>query len=288
MTQDFISHGELVNAVDFERHEKSVENLLQNISTDEMLLRFLIEYASWNGYFAAGVVGLAAEIGCNRQLFVEEGFRRHAADRSTLVASYIFEAARDEFDDSINNERDPHRSLSQVTLIAAADYLDEKHSTTRFNEMLDQPDGLELDMLNMRVIQGYCASSNNSVTRTLNGIGYHLGSEILADREFTIIDRFLRQNYNDLVQRLMRTTVTLGDATHRAYAWIGIHSQLGGGVEQDHFEAALEGANKALEYSPADDRARRKGLILNGFKTFAEDHRTFFEGPSCEPLEQDF
>ena len=58
------------------------------------------------GAAIGSVASLAGKIGCARHLFTDpaEPFLP-AADRNVLVASYIFDAARDEFDDQYGNER---------------------------------------------------------------------------------------------------------------------------------------------------------------------------------------
>jgi len=106
-----------------------------------------------------------------------------------------------------------------------------------------------------------------------------MGSEILADTEFSVVDDYMRSKWPDLVQGLMRSTLVLGGATHRCYAWVGVHSGHGGAVEADHFDKALEGVAVALQYlhpgSPEQVEAAR-AQIADGFRTFAGDHRKFF------------
>jgi hypothetical protein len=130
-------------------------------------------------------------------------------------------------------------------------------------------------------IDGYCGG-NQFVTglyTTLRGIGYHLGSELLADDEFTKIDLYLRDKHHEFVQRLMRSTVELHGDSHRSYAWIGIHSgaNTGSGVEQDHFDAGLTAANLALQYLNSNESAgEAKNLIIEGYNSFALDRAVFF------------
>jgi hypothetical protein len=81
------------------------------------LLAFLARFVSWNGGFGAGVAGLAAKIGRSRSLFADPTEPlRAVADRSMHVASFFFDAARDEYDDSATPHRDSHRTLAQATL----------------------------------------------------------------------------------------------------------------------------------------------------------------------------
>lgn len=258
----------LKNSVQFAAAEQRVQDRLERCKTSEHLARFLIQYASWNGVFANGVVALAGRIGAAKSTFIEPNVPWQLADRSNLVASYIFDAARDEFDDSIAVGRDPHRSLAQATILAAARILNQE-------ALLHEHDPAWLVELNENVLDGY-AGAFDDVLGLFEGIGYHLGSEVLADREFSIIDTYLRESYNDLVQALMRTTVNIGGEDHRAYAWIGIHSGHGGGVEDEHFEAALKGVNLALSYVPAH-HTQAVEAIIRGFKEFERHHAFFFD-----------
>jgi hypothetical protein len=91
----------LKSSVQFEAAERRVQDRLERCRTSEQLARFLIQYASWNGVFANGVVALTARIGAAKTTFIDPAMPWQVADRSNLVASYIFDAARDEFDDSI-------------------------------------------------------------------------------------------------------------------------------------------------------------------------------------------
>lgn len=266
-----ITKEKLQSIVDFDEVDVRVAARLNAIQTKPELMQFMIEYASWNGAFANGVTHLAGLIGSLRECFMEPGLPYQLADRSNLVASYVFDAARDEYDDSINTGRDPHRSLAQATLAAMA-------SELGLAPMLHERDAEWLTTLNQRVMLGYHGPAGTLSTAFI-GLGYHLGSELLADCEFSIIDDYMREDHYELTQRLMRSTVEIGGVRHRGYAWIGIHSGHGGGVEAEHFEAAVEGVNAALSYVHPDLEAREKliQLVYQGFKEFNHDHHTFFK-----------
>ncbi len=238
------------------------------------LLRFLGRYVSWNGYFGGGVACLAAEIAAQRGLFVDAGERiRACADRSVHVASYFFDAARDEFDDSATPHRDAHRSLAQATLKATAAHLG---LLPRANELLDDPDWLR--HLNAEVLRGYGRGRPDTREQLFSAMGFHLGSELLADQEFSRIDGLLRTRMPGLVDALLNTRVELAGQEHPAYYWIGIHSGHGGGVEMDHFGWAVGGVAEALSYTPKDDVDACRRACLLGFDAFADVHRRFFEG----------
>jgi hypothetical protein len=97
---------------------------------------------------------------------------------------------------------------------------------------------------------------------------------VLADQEFNVLDAFLRTNYPDLVEYLMKTRVLIGDSESAAYRWIQVHTT----VEADHFAAAVKSANLALRYyAGSESRAGIKGWILEGVKEFADMQTEFMK-----------
>jgi hypothetical protein len=259
--------------VDFEASAQRVKDRLAQITNGEQLTRFFVRYAGWNGRFANGVAALVSLIGDQRDLFLETGFPRAVADRSNYIASYIFDAARDEYNDHINPIRDTHRCMAQASLICMSAFYG------LGNKVLDEAEPQSLRRLNEAVILGYTGrttAADDIATRVFAGLGYHLGSELLADREFSIIDEYLRQHKNDLVQHLMRSTVELAGGQHRCYAWVGVHSGHGGGVEAEHFEYAISGARAALNYLVDASHYDAMSALATGFRAFEREHAAFF------------
>ena len=260
--------------VDFDAASRRVRDRLALLQSGEDVLRFFVHYASWNGYFANGVTALVSQIGRQKELFQEQGFPRAVADRSNYIASFMFDAARDEYDDHINPIRDTHRCMAQASLISM------RHFFGLDDAVLDEDEPSELIAVNNAVQDGYLGkpgADGGLVGAVFAGIGYHLGSELLADSEFSIIDEHLRVQRNDLVQHLMRATVELAGGMHRCYAWVGVHSGHGGGVEADHFEYALGGVKAAFAYLVGDNQALARSALEQGFKAFDRDHERFFK-----------
>ena len=266
---------------DFDVQEQLVRTALANALAEPYArVRFLGRYTSWNGLFGSGVAALAGKIGRSRGLFFDaEQPLRAVADRSVYVASYFFDAARDEFDDRDTVHRDTHRCLAQSTLMATIDYENAAAglpmSIAEVNVLLADPPWLA--QLNSRVATGYGAGSPDELQSIFESIGYHLGSELLADREFSIIDETLRTHAPGLVEYLQGTQVSIAGQEHAAYQWIAIHSGHGGGAEADHFEWATQGARLALRFSDRTGHASLRAALDRGFVAFARDHREFFE-----------
>jgi hypothetical protein len=263
--------------VDFDAARQRVHDRLASLAEPAALLRFFVHYASWNGHFANGVAALASLLGNGREMFREAGLPRAVSDRSNYIASYFFDAARDEYDDHINPARDSHRCMAQASLLAMAAYFQLGHA------LLDAPEPAELLAVNDGVMSGYTGQpgrAQGEVAQVFWAIGYHLGSELLADQEFSIIDTQLRNAWPALVQHLMRTTVDLAGGTHRCYAWVGVHSGHGGGVEAEHFDYALDGARAALRYLAPAHHAAAQQALADGFCAFERDHARFFDIPA--------
>lgn len=276
-----ISRGELETLVNFSAHERMVYEAISAALGDTVKrIRFLGRYTSWNGLFGSGVAALAGKIGRSRRLFLDPDEPIAAlADRSVYVGSFFFDAARDEFDDHESVHRDTHRCLAQATLKGVLEIeavqMPALNDRQGVNRLLAEP--VWLQELNMQVAQGYGVGSADDLPSIFRAIGYHLGSELLADREFSIIDEVMRHAAPELTQQLLMKRVAIAGQEHVAYHWIAIHSGHGGAAEADHFEWATQGARLALRFSPETDHAALKQQLVQGFVAFAHDHRRFFE-----------
>ena len=279
---DHITEDELKGLCDFAAQEQLVRSALQAALGEPVArVRFVGRYTSWNGFFGSGVAALAGKIGRSRRLFLDPAQPVHAlADRSVFVASFFFDAARDEFDDRDTVHRDTHRCLAQSTLKGMIDYEAAQAGSTlatsaEVNRLLEEP--AWLTALNTRVALGYGTGSADELPDIFRGIGYHLGSELLADREFSIIDETLHGNAPALVAHLRNTQVNIAGQDHGAYQWIAIHSGHGGGAEADHFAWATQGVRLALRFAPAAQGEALRLALHGGFVDFARDQREFFE-----------
>jgi hypothetical protein len=259
---------------DFDASNDAIRAAIATASADQRrLVGFLSRYVDWNGYFGCGVACLAGKIGRCRTLFLDPDEAVPAlADRSVHVASYFFDAARDEFDDSATAHRDSHRTLAQATIRGVLDYYGIDDEEAR--ELAAEPAWLAA--LNAGVSTGYGLGTPDDRASVFRAMGYHLGSEVLADEEFTILDKTLRKQCKPLVRDLLQRKVSIAGQEHIAYYWIGIHSGHGGGVEADHFEWALEGARRAVRYTDDAHDEEMEGHMVEGFKAFAADHTAFF------------
>ena len=240
-------------------------------------LRFLSRYSTWNRCFGSAVAMLAGRIGRARDAFVDDSELPLLNDRSVLVASFFFDAARDEFNDrDTKGVRDTHRCLAQALVKGFLDLQIEAKAltTTTARALLDEP--IWLKVIQARVFSGYGDGYSAERPFLFRSMGYHLGSEVLADQEFTIIDRTLRKHMPAVVEQLLQRKVRIADEDHTAYQWLRIHSSLGNAVEADHFAWAIKGVEEAFRYSPPAEHAALKEEVLAGFVDFSRDQRAFF------------
>lgn len=270
-----ITLSDLQASHDFSTSHQAVEEALGHaMRSHHGLLRFVGRYTSWNGFFGSGVATLAGKIGRSRGAFLDPAQPVLAlADRSVFVGSFFFDAARDEFDDSSTEHRDTHRCLAQSFVAGLARFA-RLQDPQALNALLADP--LWLSTLQQRVAMGYGAGSPDSAGSIFRAMGYHLGSEVLADQEFSLIDKALRHSDPELVGFLEQERFEIAGVAHSCYHWLGIHSGHGGGVEHDHFEWAVQGVEKAFAYSPSSDHPALREQILRGFGDFARDHAEFF------------
>src|SRR4051812_33799443 len=251
---------------------RGTEALRQAVEGAESAPHFLsvfARYIQFNSAFGPGLANLAGEIAARQGLFRDrEEVVKILADRASEVAADFFYAAVDEFDDRATPWRDTHRTLAQATLKGMGSFFG--YSPAQLNDVLRVNAATEQAM--QLVWHGYGVGAQLEDPRLFRAMGFHTGSEILADQEFVVLDHALRANRGDLVAALEAMKVPILGQTHNAYYWIRIHT----GVEAEHFDAALQGVNNALRfYSGESDLETVKRWILEGFKTFADVQAAF-------------
>ncbi len=229
----------------------------------------LARYVQFNSAFGPGLANLAGEIAARQGLFRDPAEPvRILADRAAEVASDFFYAAVDEFDDRATPWRDTHRTLAQACLKGAG--LHFGYTPEQLNDILLLGPATETAMA--RVWEGYGVGAALEDRRLFASMGFHTGSEILADQEFVIIDDILKKSRPELVEHLSAMKIGILGEAHSAYYWIRIHT----GVEAEHFDAALKGVNNALRfYSGPAARRDVKAAILEGFAHFADVQAEF-------------
>jgi len=266
-----IGKPDLAPVLEAHRGNEALRGAFEGAREPEAFLSVLGRYVQFNSAFGPGLANLAGEIAARQGLFRDEAEPVHIlADRAAEVGSDFFYAAVDEFDDRATTWRDTHRTLAQATVKGAGAFFG--YAPEQLNQVLRINRATEEAM--RKVWHGYGIGERLAETRLFSAMGFHVGSEILADREFLIIDQVLKQRRADLVAHLAGSKIEILGQKHDAYYWIHIHT----GVEAEHFDAALRGVNSALRfYVGAHDPAEVKGWILAGFAQFARVQGEFMD-----------
>lgn len=266
-----IERADLAQVLSAHRGAATLRTAFEGASEPQRLLSVMGRYIQFNSAFGAGLANLAGEIAARQGLFRDpDEALLLVADRASEVASDFFYAAVDEFDDRLTPWRDTHRTLAQATIKAMGAHFG--HTPQQLNDVIQINDATRraLD----QVWEGYGVGARLSDDRLFRAMGFHAGSEILADEEFNIIDRALRAGQPALVEALGKTKVSILGESHDAYYWVRIHTS----AEADHFDAALKGVNNALRYyAGSEPRETVKAWILEGFRSFASVQGNFMD-----------
>ena len=248
---------------------EALQVAVERATTPPHLLSVMARYIQFNSAFGPGLANLAGEIAARQGLFRDaEEPVTILADRAAEVAADFFYAAVDEFDDRATPWRDTHRTLAQATLKGMGAFFG--YEPAQLNDVLRLNPATD-DAIDS-VWEGYGVGAHLEEARLLGAMGFHTGSEILADQEFVVLDRTLRVRRPELVAALEGMKIPILGERHNAYYWIRIHT----GVEAEHFDAALKGVNNALRfYAGNASREAVKGWILEGFRSFADVQGAF-------------
>jgi len=271
MSRPLIGKDDLAPVLDAHRGNQALAAAFAGAREPRHFLSVLARYVQFNSAFGPGLANLAGEIAARQGLFRDPDEPvRILADRAAEVGADFFYAAIDEFDDRATTWRDTHRTLAQATVKGAGAFFG--FTPQALNDVLRVNPATHEAM--RKVSHGYGLGEKLSEPRLFQAMGFHVGSEILADREFVIIDRVLKETRADLVAHLSKTKVEILGQKHDAYYWIFIHT----GVEAEHFDAALRGATSALRfYSGHLPPLEVKGHILDGFRHFADVQSHFMD-----------
>lgn len=225
--------------------EKTSSDKIAAVETMAAIVQF-------NAVFAGCVARLAGSIRDRPDLFREKAEEGSIiGDRSYVIADDIFYAAIDEFGPV------SHRALAQQTLQECCSFAgikaDGLFETEQLYDTLDN------------VRRGYSAGREEpSSLSLLRSIGFHIGSELLADQEFSVLDIALRNAHPALVAQLEE---------RKAYAWIRLHTS----VEAVHRDRAIKAANNTMQYNlvKGGTPEHTRDLILEGYAQFASLQEKF-------------
>jgi hypothetical protein len=255
----------------------TVRQAAQNPRT---LYLFFQRYSHFNGYASAVISRLASSIGLSRYLFnnselvvIEE------ADRGMEIAAQVLSAAADEG----ANDTPVHRALAQLTLKTVGNYAN--LSVDERNCIAQIPDWL--DTLVKDVVAGY-EGTPGDVKALVKAMGFHLASEMLGDREYSLIDEVIRyENRGNGFDQYLRETakpVKIHGHNYTPWSWILIHSRYEGtGVEVEHSEYALTALNLAVRFGTEPEQ-QLVAWAMEGYGHFVQLQQRLFQEIARECL----
>lgn len=244
------------------------------------LYLFFQRYSHFNGYASAVISRLASSIGLSRYLFnnselvvIEE------ADRGMEIAAQVLSAAADEG----ANDSPVHRALAQLTLKTVGNYAN--LSDNERNGIAQIPDWL--DTLVKGVVAAY-EGTPGDVKSLVKAMGFHLASEMLGDREYSLIDEVIRyENRGNGFDQYLRESakpVKIHGHSYTPWSWILIHSRHDGtGVEVEHSEYALMALNLAVRFG-TDPEQQLVAWAIEGYGHFVQLQQRLFQEIARECL----
>ncbi|MBW4506462.1 MAG: hypothetical protein KME64_08135 [Scytonematopsis contorta HA4267-MV1] len=237
---------------------------------------FMQRYTHFNGAAGPLVARLASSIGLSRDLFKDKNCNvLDEADRGLKVAARVISATIEEHSDK-RYKGFTHRNLAQATLKAVADYA--SLSVSERNEFAKIPDWLT--SLLTDAVSAYEGVPGN-LEELIKAMGFHAASEMLADSEYTVIDKVVRHEKSgtgfDKYLKDVHGKVELDGKQFSAWYWIAIHGSFQeSGVEKEHYKAALEALDLAVQYSPYPQEKTRS-LVFEGFRIFVQIQQALFQ-----------
>lgn len=266
----------------FDRHQidANVEETIELAAQDSVKLYYFMQrYAYFNSYAGSLVARLASSIGISYQLFRQEGvFVADQADRGLEIAAKVFAATVDEHADA-GASQVPHRTLAQVTLKAIGEYAD--LSDVELNRAAVTPDWMA-PLIN-DAVEGYPGKIGD-IEALVTALGFHLGSELLADREYCLIDKVVRHTNRGVGfdAWLKGKQVEVAGKLLSPWYWIVVHGKHNAtAVEAEHSGFAIEGLNLVAKYRPESYDTILK-WASKGFLDFARIQQQLFANIKAE------
>lgn len=264
----------LIKARDYaDRFRAVCRDAVQSRAATYLLME---RYAHVNGFAGSGVALLAGNIGYERDLFLDPA-PGPSRDRGMKIAAKIFTATIDEHGGP--RGAGPHRSMAQACVDKVAEFAGLGPEMRVLLELKPPAflEGVE------RFKKNYSGASRKP-DDLLRSIGYHVASEYLADIEYQILDEEIwHNNPHEEFRAVVRRTRTQ-NGWGGPWAWITVHGHYGQaenddghGVEEEHFQFALEALRFVEKYPPLDlPPAETKRLIAEGAAAFREDFLDVF------------
>ncbi len=242
------------------------------------LYYFMQRYAHFNSFAGSLVARLASSIGLSYYLFNQSDILvTDRADRGLDIAAKVLAATIDEHADT--GAQVTHRRLAQATLTAIADYAQLSH--LQCNQIDRTPAWLQTIVTDL--IAGYQGKIGD-LQALITAVGFHIGSELLADREYALIDKVVRHNHrgSGFDAYLRGKQVEIDGRKLSPWYWIVVHGKHNSSaVEAEHCQLAIDALNLIVEYRP-ESTAIILEWASQGFLNFAQLQQQLFHQMQVE------
>jgi hypothetical protein len=268
---------------DRQMNNANIETTIELAASDPVKLYYFMQrYAYFNSYAGSLVARLASSIGISYQLFRQEAVGViDQSDRGLEIAAKVLAATIDEHADA-GAQQVPHRTLAQITLKAVGEYAN--LGDNELNQVAQAPAWMQTIITDL--INGYQGKIDD-LEAIVTALGFHIGSELLADREYSLIDKVVRYTNrgSGFDAWLQGKQVEVGGKRLSPWYWIVVHGKHNAsGVEADHFELALDALNLLAEYRPESNEQIWQ-WASRGFLDFAELQQRLFADTKAELAE---
>jgi hypothetical protein len=265
---------------DRQTNNAGIEATIELAALDPVKLYYFMQrYAYFNSFAGSLVARLASSIGLSYQLFRQPEIAIvDQSDRGINIAAKVLAATIDEHADA-GAQQVPHRTLAQATLQAIGDYA--ALSDNELNKVAQAPSWMETIVEDL--IAGYQGKTDD-LEALVTALGFHVGSEMLADQEYSLIDKVVRYTNRGtgFDAWLQGKQVSVNGKRLSPWYWIVVHGKHNSsGVEAEHFQLALDALNLLAQYRPESGELILK-WASKGFLDFAELQQRLF---SCTQAE---
>ncbi len=246
-----LDHQEIKSSMQDQAGVRALQEALDQAQDPELLQEKLANYVQFNAVFGSAVASLAGSIGPRFDLF----------ENPIAIAAKVFAAAIDEHGGK-DAHGPTHRDLALKFENGIAGFFHLESHFIVAGQIFPFKD---------KVLNGYDKRRQAGAWDLCHALGFHIGSEVLADKEFGVIDQSLRRRFPKLVTELR---------AQRKYAWIRIHAgdDSRSGVEDEHAVLAVEAANLAVESCLNPDlRSELPRAIQFGINSFADLQNRFMQ-----------
>jgi hypothetical protein len=252
--------------------KSKIENLMSK--SDDEVIQFFSDYIAWNGVFGGAVASLAGKWHNAVHLTdMSEDETTGLNKFAHRIASEIFAAAEDEFNDENNTNpyhRIAHKEMAWDFFQGIMEYYNIKNRPKPSSNVKDHIQS---------TLRGYGVSNRLQLLKTLiYNLGFHIGSEKIASFEFDFLTAELKKTRPELFKFLSNRNMFYGleDNGIKSIDWLKVH----GTVEEEHFQHAITAARWAEQMVIEHDIMSRdefNSRLVKGLMSFSYTQEAVFE-----------